>query len=169
MNYLWIYRDANASLLTGVVSEENYAKGQRRTMISLNICFSSWLFELLGTTISLLSPTLQSLGIRYYYYFDAIIMFLVIPFCHLMNDEATKGVVLQRGWYQGLRHMAGFENQIGVQDAPNNQNNWYDVNIFLFRNTHYHSIYSVGCDENQLFHGINVKFIIIVTSHCLFH
>ena len=92
-------------------------------MISLNICFISWLFELLGTVISLLSPTLQSLGMRYYYYFDAIIMFLVIPFCHLMNDEATKGVVLQSGWYQGFRHMAGFQNQIGVQDAPNNQNN----------------------------------------------
>ena len=49
-------------------------------------------------------------------------MFLVIPFCHLMNDEATKGVVLQSGWYQGFRHMAGCRNQIGIQDAPNNQN-----------------------------------------------
>ena len=133
MNYLWIYRDANASRLTGVVSEENYANGQRRTMISLNICFSSWLFELLGTVITLLSPTLQALGIRYYYYFDAIIMFLVIPFCHLMNDEATKGVVLQSGWYQGFRHMAGFQNQIGIQDAPNNQNDWYHVKILFMK------------------------------------
>ena len=50
-------------------------------------------------------------------------MFLGIPLIHLMNDEDTKGVIVERNWYQGLRHMAGFQNQVAPQNAPGNQNN----------------------------------------------
>ena len=50
-------------------------------------------------------------------------MFLVIPFCHLMNDEDTKTVILQRGWYQGLRYMGGFQDQVVPQNVPGNQGN----------------------------------------------
>ena len=29
-----------------------------------------------------------------------------------MNDEETKGVIVERGWFQGLKQMAGFPDQI---------------------------------------------------------
>ena len=118
--FICLNRHADDSFVKGVLTEETYEDGKARTMVSLKICFLSWLYELLGTVATLLSPNLHSLGIRYYYYLDAIIMFLVIPFCHLMNDDSTKAIILQRGWYQGVKHMVGNkDNQI----APANQNN----------------------------------------------
>ena len=118
--FICLNRHADDSFVKGVLTEETYEDGKARTMVSLKICFLSWLYELLGTVATLLSPNLHSLGIRYYYYLDAIIMFLVIPFCHLMNDDSTKAIILQRGWYQGVKYMAGNkDNQI----APANQNN----------------------------------------------
>ena len=106
--------------MKGVLTEETYEHGKARTMVSLKICFLSWLYELLGTVATLLSPGLHSLGIRYYYYVDAIIMFLIIPFCHLMNDDETKGIIIERGWYQGIKYMAGLRDS---RIAPANQNN----------------------------------------------
>ena len=118
--FICLNRHADDSFVKGVLTEQTYEDGKARTMVSLKICFLSWLYELLGTVATLLSPNLHSLGIRYYYYLDAIIMFLVIPFCHLMNDDATKAIIIERGWYQGVKYMAGFkDNQI----APANQNN----------------------------------------------
>ena len=118
--FTFLYRHADDSFVKGVLTEEGYEHGKARTMVSLKICFLSWLYELFGTVATLLSPDLHSLGVRYYYYLDAIIMFLVIPFCHLMNDDKTKGIIIERGWYQGVRYMAGFHNN---QIAPANQNN----------------------------------------------
>ena len=116
----WLYRYADDSFVKGVLTEETYEHGKARTMVSLKICFLSWLYELLGTVATLLSPGLHSLGIRYYYYVDAIIMFLIIPFCHLMNDDETKGIIIERGWYQGIKYMAGLRDS---RIAPANQNN----------------------------------------------
>ena len=102
--------------MKGVLTEETYEHGKARTMVSLKICFLSWLYELIGTVATLLSPDLHSLGIRYYYYVDAIIMFLVIPFCHLMNDDETKATIIEKGWYHGVKLMAGFKDN-GIEAA----------------------------------------------------
>ena len=122
-DYVWLlclYRHADDSFVKGVLTEETYEHGRTRTMVSLKLCFLCWLYELFGTAVTVLSPTLHSLGVRYYYYVDAIIMFLVIPFCHLMNDDKTKGIIIERGWYQGVKYMAGNKDK---QIAPANQNN----------------------------------------------
>ena len=108
---VYTYRHADDSFVTGVLTAETYAYGKNRTMVSLKLCFMSWLYELFGTLVTVLSPTLHSMGIRYYYYVDAIIMFLVIPFCHLMNDDETKATIIERGWYQGVKYMAGFKDR----------------------------------------------------------
>ena len=118
-----MHRNADDSLLKGVLTEETYEYGNSRTMVSLKICFLSWLYELIGTIITAVSPKLISLGLRHIYFIDSLIMFLVIPFCHLMNDEETKGVIVERGWFQGLKQMAGFPNQIVPQNAHENQSN----------------------------------------------
>ena len=111
---VYLYRDADHSFLKGVLTVDTYEYGKSRTMVSLKLCFWSWLYELFGTAVTVLSPTLHSLGIRYYYYVDAIIMFLVIPFCHLMNDDETKATIIERGWYQGVKFMAGFKDNSSI-------------------------------------------------------
>ena len=123
MTILALHRNANGSFLKGVLTEETYEYGNSRTMVSLKICFLSWLYEFIGTIITAVSPKLISLGLRHIYFIDSFIMFLVIPFFHLMNDEETKGVIVERGWFQGLKQMAGFPNQIVPQNAHENQSN----------------------------------------------
>ena len=123
MTILALHRNANGSFLKGVLTEETYEYGNSRTMVSLKICFLSWLYEFIGTIITAVSPKLISLGLRHIYFIDSLIMFLLIPFCHLMNDEETKGVIVERGWFQGLKQMAGFRNQIVPQNAQENQSN----------------------------------------------
>ena len=118
-----LHRNTDDSFLKGVLTEETYEYGNSRTMVSLKICFLSWLYELIGTIITAVSPTLVSLGLRHIYFIDSLIMFLVIPFCHLMNDEETKGVIVERGWFQGLKQMAGFPDQIVPTNAHEIQSN----------------------------------------------
>ena len=81
-------------------------------MVSLKLCVVGWLLELMGTVMTLVGPALYEVGIHNYYYVDAIIMFVLIPFIHLTNDEETKGIITDHGWYRGLRDMLGIQNQI---------------------------------------------------------
>ena len=118
-----LHRNADDSFLKGVLTEETYEYGNSRTMVSLKICFLSWLYEFIGTIITAVSPKLVSLGLRHIYFIDSLIMFLVIPFCHLMNDEKTKGVIVERGWFMGLKQMAGFPDQIVPLNSHENQSN----------------------------------------------
>ena len=123
INNVYLHRNADDSFLKGVLTEKTYEYGNSRTMVSLKICFLSWLYEFIGTIITAMSPKLISLGLRHIYFIDSLIMFLVIPFCHLMNDEETKGVIVERGWFQGLKQMAGFPDQIVPQNAHEKQSN----------------------------------------------
>ena len=67
----------------------------------------SWLYEYIGVLMALISPFLRALGLRYLYFPDAILMFVVIPFVHLMNDEDVKTVITEEGWIQGIKTMIG--------------------------------------------------------------
>ena len=66
--------------------------------------------ELVGTAINFFSTVLRSYGFHNVYYPDTIIMFIMIPFIHIMNDETIKGIVMERGWVQGLRYMLAQQN-----------------------------------------------------------
>ena len=95
------------SFSQGVLTEDSYHKGKKKRLISLQICFMSWCYELAGMVFILLRPTLHNLGFGNLYFPDPIVMFIIIPFSHLINDEETKAIIFEEGWYQGLRHMAG--------------------------------------------------------------
>ena len=71
-----------------------------------------WLYESLGVISAVLTPFLHNLGIHNLYYPDVILMFVVIPFIHLMNDDDTKAIIADRNWYQGVRHMLGIYTQV---------------------------------------------------------
>ena len=108
----------------------------------------AWLYELFGTAVTVLSPTLHSLGIRYYYYVDAIIMFLVIPFCHLMNDDETKATIVERGWYHGVKFMVGFkDNRIEATgwkqfNSSLQNDNWQTVAKLIYQMNRYNKMYA---------------------------
>ena len=72
------------------------------------MCFMAWMYELIATfSMAFLTHYLLKQGIPNMYYLEAIIMFVVIPFVHIMNDEDTKIIILEENWYQGIRHMFG--------------------------------------------------------------
>jgi len=66
-----------------------------------------WLYELISIGSALMTPYLLKLGVPNLHFIDAIVMFLVIPFLHLMNDDETKTIICEENWYQGIRHMLG--------------------------------------------------------------
>ena len=71
----------------------------------------SSMFELLAVVSSLSISMLIHLGLRYTYYPDAVVMFVIVPTVHILNDEDTKYVIYRKGWYQGIRHMLGIYTQ----------------------------------------------------------
>jgi hypothetical protein len=84
-------RSNDDSYSRGVLSEESYLRDKKRSLISLQICFMGWLFELFSIGSALITPFLHKHGIPNLHFPDAIIMFLVIPFLHLMNDKMNIG------------------------------------------------------------------------------
>ena len=89
-------------------------------MVTLRVSFIGWLCELVGSVMSSLTPKLLfDSGFTHMYYSDSLIMFVIIPFVYLVNDEEVKGVIYEKGWYKGLRHIIGIgnANKIGPQDS----------------------------------------------------
>ena len=71
-----------------------------------------WMIEMVGTVILLFIPVLRSYKFHYLYFPDAIVIFVMIPFIHVMNEEEIKGIVMDRGWTHGLRHLLGQLNKV---------------------------------------------------------
>ena len=82
----------------------------------MKICFMGWLYEFIGVVVTFVTPYLRNYGLYYLYFPDVILMFLVIPFVHLMNDEDTKTVITEEGWIQGLKHMLGIHCEQDRED-----------------------------------------------------
>ena len=62
---------------------------------------------MIGTIMIVLTPVFIAVGIRTSSCIDALIMFVLIPFIHLTNDETIKGIIAEHGWYQGVRKVFG--------------------------------------------------------------
>jgi hypothetical protein len=101
------FRSNDASFARGVLSIQSKNKYQKRSLISLQMCFMRCLYEVLASFAALFTPLLHKVGIPNVYLPDAILMSAVIPFANLMNDEETKEIIYKENWYQGLRYMLG--------------------------------------------------------------
>ena len=87
-------------------------------MVTLRVSFIGWLCELVGSVMSSLTPKLLfESGFSHMYYSDSLIMFAIIPFVYLVNDEEVKGIIKEQGWYKGLGYMVGNSNKITPQDS----------------------------------------------------
>ena len=74
------------------------------------MCIIGWLVEILGTLCHVLFLWLNNMGLAGMHYVEAVIMFIIIPLVFLMNDDDTKGVIIDEGWIQGLKYLAGLRN-----------------------------------------------------------
>ena len=105
-------RSNDESFSRGAISETSYNFGKKRRLVSLKMCYMGWVYESLGVASAILTPFLHNLGFHNLHFPDVIVMFVVIPFVHLMNDEDTKAIIADQNWYQGLRHMLGVHNRV---------------------------------------------------------
>ena len=109
--YYEIYhRDNDESFARGVLSNSNYKLDKKRSLVSLRMCIIGWLVEILGTLCHVLFLWLNSMGLAGMHYVEGVIMFIIIPLVYLMNDDDTKGVIVDEGWIQGLKYLAGLRN-----------------------------------------------------------
>ena len=110
--YLLLSRSNDESFAKKLLSEASYERGENRRIVSLKMCVISWLLECVGL-LSMASITLlHTLGLHNIHYPDCIIMNVIIPIVYLMNDEETKGIIAEEGWYQGIRYMLGTYNRV---------------------------------------------------------
>ena len=72
----------------------------------------TWMYEMIGVAFTIITPYLNSLGVPYLYYPDAILVFVVIPFLHIMNDEDTKTVITNEGWIEGIKYILGIRIKV---------------------------------------------------------
>ena len=127
------FRSSKISLRNGVLSKETFENDNKKRMISLKICFIAWLLELLSSIFAMLTPLFMSFGVTNRHYPDAIIMFIMIPFIHLMNDAETKSVIYEKSWYRGLRHTLGIWKTKLIHYLPEKLLVYYKLN-FIYQN-----------------------------------
>lgn len=75
-------------------------------------------YELIAILSFALTPKLhEKIGIPNISLVDAILLSIVIPFLHLMNDDDTKGIIFEENWFQGIKYVLGLYKQ---PDVPGN-------------------------------------------------
>ena len=89
------------------------------------MCFVASAVEMFAMTTSVLSALLgaqiQEFNIPNIHFPDAIVMSIIIPIIHLLNEESAKEMVFQSGWCQGLRYVLGrYTTPTVANDAANN-------------------------------------------------
>ena len=104
----------------GAISEDSFVRGEKRSLISLQMCFMGCIYEILAILAALLSALLgsqiQEFSIPNIHFPDVILMFVVIPFIHLLNDEDTKGIIFDQGWIQGIKYVLGISKDCEVNE-----------------------------------------------------
>ena len=131
--YFIFFRTHDESYSRGALSDAQYANGKKRSIISLKMCFIGCLLEALGGIFVLLFTYLHSLGLHNLHYPDCFIMNVIIPFVYLMNDEDTKGIILEESWYQGVKHMLGLYKEPQETTPASSQRN-QNANLCVQRN-----------------------------------
>ena len=88
------------------------------------MCYMGCIYEILASVAALLSALLgsqiQEFSIPNIHFPDVILMFVVIPFVHLLNDEDTKGIIFDQGWIQGIKYVLGISKDCEVNENVSN-------------------------------------------------
>ena len=87
------------------------------------MCFMGWLYEVLSTIFVLIIPYLkQKHEIHNTYLTYPVIMFVAIPGVHILNDEDTKAVIYEEGWFGVVKLMLGIYTQSPEENRPTRRN-----------------------------------------------
>ena len=107
----------------GAISEDSFVRGEKRSLISLQMCYMGCMYEILAMVAALLSALLgsqiQEFKIPNIHFPDVILIFVVIPFVHLLNGEDIKSIIFEQGWIQGIKYVLGIykDSKIGQHDV----------------------------------------------------
>ena len=101
------FRHNKENLLRGTLSRTAYTRGQKRSLVSLKICFVGWFVETLGNIAFVIIPLQRYLNFHYFHIIDSTLMFLITPVIYLANDEETKKLIADRDWATGVQYMLG--------------------------------------------------------------
>ena len=72
------------------------------------MCFWGWLYEVVSNILLISAPILKyRYSIHNTYFADIVLIFIIIPFLHLLNDEDTKEIIYDEGLYQAIGYMLG--------------------------------------------------------------
>ena len=75
------------------------------------MCYMGCIYEILAMVAAFLSAVLgsqiQEFKIPNIHFPDVILIFVVIPFVHLLNNEDTKTIIFEHGWIQGIKYVLG--------------------------------------------------------------
>ena len=89
------YRSHNDSYARGILTDDQYEEGKKKSLISIQMCFWGWLYDFIPLFSQGLSTILrEKYDLSFVHLPDAIVSFILIPFLHLMNDEETKLIIL---------------------------------------------------------------------------
>ena len=83
----------------------------------------TWAIEVFSSLVFAAIPSFDSFQLKYvkiriFHHIDCIITLIIIPAVYIINDEETRGVIAEEGWYQGFRHILGMRNQIIPVSTP---------------------------------------------------
>ena len=115
---LFFIRSNDESYSRGVLSDENYEREKKRSLVSLKVCLISWFIEFMSSLSFVTFAFMHNIGLQHHHYPDCIMTFVIIPIVFLMNDEETKGIIAEENWYQGIRHMLGIYKRVTPYEPP---------------------------------------------------
>ena len=122
-NTIFHSRSNDEGYANGALSDDIYERGQKRSLVSLKVCMITWAIEVFSSLVFVAIPSFDSFQLKYvkiriFHHIDCIITLIIIPAVYIINDEETRGVIAEEGWYQGFRHILGMHNQIIPASTP---------------------------------------------------
>ena len=84
------------------------------------MCFWGWLYEVLDYIfVAIGSILIHKYGFTNTYFCDVVMMFVVIPFLQILNDDDTKDIIYQESWLHGIKFMFGMYKTRPENNAAN--------------------------------------------------
>ena len=108
---IFIRSDAD-SFRKGIINEQKLYRLETRRLVSMKVCGIGLLMEFIGGFFRMLNPVLRIIGLKYSFIphlLDALMVFVVVPVIHLLNDESTKTFLVQKEYYKALKSIFSFK------------------------------------------------------------
>ena len=101
---------------------------------------------------AVLGSQIQEFKIPNIHFPDVILIFVVIPFVHLLNNEDTKSIIFEEGWIQGIKFVVGLYNNHlpGEDDSSSGASQNPREDRKMPQNTSSHTIANLSTSQRRL-------------------